>query len=81
MQYGNNKNIELPPVELTKREIEILSLLALGNSAKQISTFLEISYHTITTHHRNIFEKTNCTKISELIKKALEWGLIKKNDI
>lgn len=76
MQYGNNKNIELPPVELTKREIEILSLLALGNSAKQISTFLEISYHTITTHRRNIFEKTNCTKISELIKKALEWGLI-----
>ena len=76
MQYGNNKNIELPPVELTKREIEILSLLALGNSAKQISTFLEISYHTITTHRRNIFEKTNCTKISELIKKALDWGLI-----
>ncbi|WP_442896962.1 helix-turn-helix transcriptional regulator [Epilithonimonas sp.] len=37
---------------------------------------MEVSYHTITTHRRNIFEKTNCTKISELIKKALECGLI-----
>ena len=77
MQYSN-KTLEISPpkTSLTKREIEILSLLAIGHSAKNISEFLKISYHTVTTHRRNIFIKMECTKISELIKKALELGLI-----
>jgi DNA-binding CsgD family transcriptional regulator len=76
MQYRNNENIELPHVELTKRETEILSLLALGKSSRQISEMLDISYHTITTHRKNILAKTNCNKVSELVKKAFEWALI-----
>ncbi|UQB69994.1 helix-turn-helix transcriptional regulator [Epilithonimonas zeae] len=76
MHYEKTEQKQLPDNSLTKREIEILSLLALGNSAKQISDILDLSYHTVTTHRRNIFQKTDCTKISELIKKALEWGLI-----
>lgn len=76
MQYRNNENIELPHVELTKRETEILSLLALGKSSRQMSEMLDISYHTITTHRKNILAKTNCNKVSELVKKAFEWALI-----
>lgn len=76
MQYRNNKYIDSPPIELTKREAEILSLLALGKSSRQISEMLGVSYHTITTHRKNILAKTNCKKVSELVKKALEWALI-----
>ena len=76
MQYRNNKHIDLPPVALTKRETEILSLLALGKSSIQISEHLGVSYHTVTTHRRNILAKTNSNKVSELVKKALEWGII-----
>lgn len=76
MQYRENKIIECPPVQLTKRETEILSLLALGKSSRQISEMLDVSYHTITTHRRNILAKTNCKKVPELVKKALEWALI-----
>lgn len=76
MQYEKTEQKKLPENALTKREMEVLSLLTLGNSAKQISDTLDISYHTVTTHRKNIFLKTNCTKTSELIKKALEWGLI-----
>lgn len=76
MQYRKNNEIDSPPPYLTKREIEILSYLSKGNSAKQISDILDLSYHTVTTHRRNILHKTDCRKIPELVKKALEWGLI-----
>lgn len=76
IHYKKQTDKQPPQNTLTKREIEILSLLALGNSAKQISSMLDLSYHTVTTHRKNIFQKTDCTKISELIKKSLEWGLI-----
>jgi len=76
IHYKKQADKQPPQNTLTKREIEILSLLALGNSAKQISSMLDLSYHTVTTHRKNIFQKTDCTKISELIKKSLEWGLI-----
>ena len=77
MQY-NSKTIQIPQPEinLTKREIEILSLLATGYTAKKIAEYLNISYHTTTTHRKNIFSKLKCTKISELVKRALELGLI-----
>lgn len=76
LHYNKKPGQKLPDYSLTKRELEILSLLALGHSAKQISGILDLSYHTITTHRRNIFQKTDCTKTSELVKKAIDWGFI-----
>lgn len=74
MQY--QKNNHLPINHLTKRETEVLALLATGYSARQISDQLGVSYHTVTTHRKNILTKTNSKKVSELVKKALDWGLI-----
>ncbi|SDF26245.1 regulatory protein, luxR family [Epilithonimonas hungarica] len=76
MYYKDNEKKKLPQTNLTIREMEILSLLASGNSAKQISALLGISYHTTTTHRKNIFSKMECTKVSELVKKSLELGYI-----
>lgn len=76
MQYKTNREIKLPVIELTKRETEILALLALGHSSKQTARLLDLSPHTITTHRKNILAKTNCSKMPELVKKALEWGII-----
>ena len=61
---------------LTKRELEILSLIASGLSAVEISNKIFISVHTVKTHRRNILRKTHTNKSSELIKKCIEWGLI-----
>ena len=76
MYYKEHDKKRILAHSLTKREIEILSLLALGNSAQQVSTLLNLYYHTPTTHRRNIFQKMECTKISELVKKAIESGYI-----
>ncbi|WP_027380980.1 response regulator transcription factor [Chryseobacterium daeguense] len=63
-------------INLTKRETEILSLIAKGYSAPEISKILILSEHTVRTHRKNILAKTNSRNSKELLKKAFEWGLV-----
>ncbi|WP_044207412.1 LuxR C-terminal-related transcriptional regulator [Flammeovirga sp. OC4] len=57
--------------KLTKREIEILKLVSEGHSNNAISTILNISTHTISTHKKNIISKTNTPNIMVAIQKAI----------
>ncbi len=65
-----------PEVNLTKRETEILSLIAKGYSGSEISKMLILSEHTVRTHRKNILAKTKSRNSKELLKKAFEWGFI-----
>ncbi|NPA07673.1 MAG: LuxR family transcriptional regulator [Chlorobi bacterium] len=69
LQFGSEIN-------LTKRETEILSLIAKGYSGPEISKMLILSEHTVRTHRKNILAKTNSRNSKELLTKAFEWGLI-----
>lgn len=53
------------PDGLTSREIEVLQLLAIGRSNKDISTVLSISLSTVATHVRSILNKTGCANRTE----------------
>ncbi len=64
------------PENLSKRELEILHLIAKGLSSRKISDFLMLSDHTVRTHRKNILKKTQTKNSSELIKKCIEWGYI-----
>ena len=55
--------------DLTKREFEIVNLIAKGYSNKEISDKLCISVHTVKTHILNIFKKTGVTSRTELVYK------------
>jgi DNA-binding CsgD family transcriptional regulator len=61
---------------LTKQEKKILKLLAEGYSNKEISDLLFISFHTVHTHRRNIYQKLNIHKTSELIRLSIALELI-----
>lgn len=61
---------------LTKSEINILKLLANGNSSKQIADQLNISEHTVKNHRKNMLRKYDCTSSAELVKRALADGII-----
>jgi PAS domain S-box-containing protein len=52
---------------LTEREEQILQLICLGYSSKEIAEKLFISIHTVHTHRKNMLEKTECKNSSELI--------------
>ena len=61
---------------LSERENGILVLLADGLSKKQISEKLFISYHTVDSHIRNIYEKLEVHSSSGAVAKALKENLI-----
>ena len=61
---------------LTKREKEVLKLIAMGESNKRIGEMLHISALTVKTHRQNILRKLNVNRTSDLIKIALAFGLI-----
>ncbi|WP_282628153.1 response regulator transcription factor [Empedobacter sedimenti] len=69
-------NIDEPIERLTKRELEILILLSRGYSDKMIADNMNISFHTVRTHHKNIMNKMNSKNGSELIKKSIESGYL-----
>ncbi|KPE51948.1 LuxR C-terminal-related transcriptional regulator [Chryseobacterium indologenes] len=61
---------------LTRRETEVLSLIAKGYSGPEIAKMLVLSEHTVRTHRKNILRKTDSRNCKELVKKAFERGLI-----
>lgn len=54
---------------LTKRELEVLTLIKEGLTSREISGMLNISMNTILTHRKNILYKTNSNSFIELVKK------------
>ena len=61
---------------LTRREIEILPLLAEGLSNKEIAARLYIAPVTVKTHLQNIYKKLNTKNRIEALKKSREIGII-----
>ena len=74
MQGGN----ETPPSVLSEREMEILDMLALGQTTQQIANGLFLSENTIKTHVRHILEKLGATNRTEAVSKAMQMGILRQ---
>ena len=61
-------------VKFTKRENDIITLLGQGKSVDKIANILFISKHTVNTHKKNIFKKSQCRNSAELVVKCLREG-------
>lgn len=61
---------------LTKTETEILKMIALGMTTKEIAERRFSSFHTVNTHRKNIFRKLNVNNAHEATKLALRAGLV-----
>ena len=66
---------------LSDRESEVLRLVALGMSNKEIADRLSLSQRTIKAHLTNTFNKLNVASRSEAIVKGLQWGLVTLENI
>lgn len=53
-------------MSLTEREQEIVSLLVLGSTKKEIAHNLNISFGTVVTHVKNVYKKLRIKKLTEL---------------
>lgn len=66
----------LQKLGISKRELEVLELIAQGMSNREIADKLFVSPHTIKTHSSNLFIKLNARRRTEAIKKAKELMLL-----
>lgn len=60
----------------SKREIEIVSLIAEGCQTKEIAEKLDIALDTVKTHRKNILVKSGCKNMAELTAKSICGGWI-----
>ena len=64
------------PDGLSDRELEILRLIALGHTNSEIAEQLFLSVRTVESHRAHIQQKLRLSKRSELVRYALERGLM-----
>lgn len=68
--------LELNKLNLTKREYEILQLLAKGNSNSDIANILFLSLSTVKTHISNLYAKMNVNSRGQAIVQAKELCIV-----
>ena len=66
----------LQELAITKRELEILELIAQGFSNREIAEKLFVSENTVKTHSSRLFDKLNAKRRTQAVQKGKELGLI-----
>jgi two-component system NarL family response regulator len=66
--------------ELTAREMEVLHLLALGRSNKEIGAQLGIGEGTVRVHCNNLFDKMDVNDRTQAVTVALRRGLLRLDE-
>jgi DNA-binding NarL/FixJ family response regulator len=61
---------------LSKREIEVLKLIAIGSCTKEIAADLSISVKTVETYRMQLMDKLSVRNIPGLVRYAVKTGLI-----
>jgi two-component system, NarL family, response regulator NreC len=65
-----------PPDDLSEREVEVLKLIALGHTNAEIAGQLYLSVRTVESHRAHIQQKTRRSSRAELVKYAIDNGLV-----
>ena len=81
MGFFSNKNVILvaptgEDFQLTKRELELLNHMMEGLNYKDIAEKAYISYDTVRSHVKHIYQKLHVASRNEAIMKAMQQGLI-----
>ena len=66
----------MPEVSLTRRELDVLRLLAKGNTNRQIAGVLDLSMRTVENHRANLMGKLGLVSRVELVSYAEEHNLL-----
>jgi DNA-binding NarL/FixJ family response regulator len=74
LEKPKSKKAELP--KITKREIEVVKLIAEEYTTQEIANQLFVSTNTVATHKRNLFVKMDVKNSVGMVKKAVDWGII-----
>ena len=61
---------------LTPRQRDILRLVSIGHTNREIAEMLEISVRTVEVHRFNLMRRLNVRNVAQLLRRALQLGLL-----
>ena len=61
---------------ISRREREVLVLIASGKSSREIAEHLGIAFRTVVTHRQNLQKNLQLHKVADLTRAAIRMGLI-----
>jgi two-component system secretion response regulator SsrB len=64
---------------LTPRQRDILRLVSIGHTNREIATVLQISVRTVEVHRFNLMRRLNVRNVAQLLRRALQLGLLSKS--
>ena len=70
----SSAELDPEPIVITKREQEILDLVATGKTSQEIADSLFISVRTVESHRYNLMQKLDVNNVAELIRYAISRG-------
>lgn len=76
MTTPKHKSYDERSVKLTKREMEVLSLIIEGRSSKEVADLLYVSKRTVDFHLANIYDKLQVSNRVQAFRRAASLGLI-----
>ena len=68
--------VQIAQLEISKRELEILGLMAQGHSNQEIASKLFVSLSTVKTHIQNLFEKLDVKRRTQAVEKARRLNIL-----
>lgn len=64
---------------ISKRETEVLHMIAYEHTMIEIASLLFISMETVKSHRKNLYEKLKARNTAGLIRRAYELGILELN--
>ncbi len=69
---------ELDTELLTPRQRDILRLVSIGHTNREIAQVLDISVRTVEVHRFNLMRRLNVRNVAQLLRRSLQLGLLAK---
>lgn len=66
-------------LHITPRQREVLRLVALGHTNREIAASLDISVRTVEVHRFNLMRRLNVRNVAQLLRQALQHNLLPRN--
>jgi len=68
-----------PALHLTPRQREILKMIGMGHTNREIGEALGISVRTVEVHRFNLMRRLNVRNVAQLLRLSLQHGLLPRN--
>jgi DNA-binding NarL/FixJ family response regulator len=73
------KSLDPSPVQLSKRELQIIQFIAEGYTNSQIAAIIYLSNHTVNTHRKNIMKKLGVNNTAGIVMYAVKTQMVSPN--